>query len=286
MFQSMTGHGTASAGRGSNRINAEIKALNGKFLEIKIKGIDIDLDTVKAIKSLLAKKLIRGSIFINFENTILNSNNTLVFNSKRFQEIEKITKSIKKYYNISIDMEKLININDIISQLPNEKINSKFLINAAKKSCDELIKMRKNEGRALQEDISYRVDLIESTINAIQKSIPKENIARVNNYKKRINKLINDKSLDENRIIQEIAILSDKADITEEIIRIKSHLKHFKDFYNKNKPVGRKLNFIIQELAREINTLGAKSTNSKTVKYVITVKDELEKIREQVQNIL
>ena len=73
---------------------------------------------------------------------------------------------------------------------------------------------------------------------------------------------------------------------TEEIIRIKSHLKHFKGFYNKKKSVGRKLNFIIQELSREINTLGAKSTNNKTVKHVIAIKDELEKIREQVQNIL
>lgn len=286
MFQSMTGHGTASVGKGSNRINAEIKALNGKFLEIKIKGIDIDLDTAKAIKNILAKKLIRGNIFINFENTIFNSNNSVVFNSKRFQQIEKIINNIKKDYNISIDLEKLININDIISHLPNEKINSKSLINAAKKSCDELILMRKNEGQVLHKDISYRIDLIESTLTTIQKNIPKENIARFNNYKKRINKLINDKSLDENRIIQEIAILSDKADITEEIIRIKSHLKHFKGFYNKKKSVGRKLNFIIQELSREINTLGAKSTNNKTVKYVIGIKDELEKIREQVQNIL
>ena len=123
-------------------------------------------------------------------------------------------------------------------------------------------------------------------LSKLEKQIPDETDKRVKKYRDRVSELAQDISIDESRVVQEIAILAEKADVTEEIIRLKSHFEQFNKMISKDLPVGRQLNFLIQEISREMNTIGSKSTSNALINIIIIMKDELEKMREQAQNIL
>ena len=145
--------------------------------------------------------------------------------------------------------------------------------------------MRKAEGINLQKDLERRIDTIESHAAEIESWHPEVLKEYQNKLKERIKSLNEGMESAATRIAQETALLADRCDITEEITRLKSHLNQFKKFFNPNEPIGRKLEFFTQEINREVNTIGSKSSNIKISNRVIEIKSELEKIREQVQNI-
>ena len=146
--------------------------------------------------------------------------------------------------------------------------------------------MRKTEGAALKDDILKRIALLKKILSTIEKQIPLEHKKRIKKLKNRISDLLKDFQVDDLRMNQEIAHLVDKADITEEVVRLKSHFLQFEKIVRGSKPAGKSLNFLLQEISREINTIGSKSFSEKVVKHVIGMKEESEKIREQIQNIL
>ncbi len=286
MIYSMTGYGASSSGSGKNKINAELKALNGKFFELKIRGLEINFNLSKTIQDYLFKNLKRGSIFLYLEISKLSLQDNISFNSAKFELLNEIVDKINKKYKKSLNLNEMLRINDFISITSEHNIADKIIFNAVKKSCKSLIRMRKIEGESLRKDILNRIKHIESILFFIKKTIKQDNSLRFQKYQKKIEDIVNQKSFETVRLHQEIAILAEKSDVTEEIVRLKSHLNFFKSLLNQNQPVGRKLSFTLQEILREINTLGSKASNELTTRNVIEIKEEIEKIKEQVLNIL
>ena len=286
MIYSMTGYGASSSGNGKNKINAELKALNGKFFELKIRGLDISFNLSKTIKDYLFKTLNRGSVYLNLESSKISAQDNVSLNSAKFELLNDIVEKVNKKYKKSLNLNHLLRINDFISISPENNISDEIILNVVKKSCKNLIKMRKIEGKSLEKDILNRIKNIDSTLLIIKKTIKKDNKIRFQKYQKKIENIVNQKSFETIRLHQEIAILAEKSDVTEEIVRLSSHLKFFKSLFKQNQPVGRKLGFTLQEILREVNTLGSKASNEETTRNVIEIKEEIEKIKEQVLNIL
>ena len=286
MIQSMTGFGRAVAGRGIEKISVSIKCINGKILDLKIRGLDLEYSLEKEIRDLLSKKIIRGTVYINFETDANQAKPDYVFNENRLKQLIVAASAIEKNYSIKINVNDIINSSDILAPNDSFEINPHSILKATKEAAAKLIKMRKIEGAALKSDLLNRVIVLKKQLTFVEKQLPAEQNKRIKKIKKRIFEILKDFNIDDQRMNQEIAHIADKSDVTEEIVRLKSHFSQFEDILNANKPVGRSLNFLLQEIVREINTLGSKSFSDKIVKNVIKMKEESEKIREQIQNIL
>ena len=286
MIQSMTGFGRGTAGKGSSKVIALIKAVNGRFLDIKIRGIDINPADEKSIRDIISEKLTRGTIHVNLEFEGNGKTQSLSFNKDRFEAIEGILLKVQKEYGRHLDLGDIVNANDLFTYSDAESIDSNQLGKAVDKACNEVIQMRKTEGGKLKSDFESRLSKLEGILSQLEKELPEEFNKREKRFRARISELLNGTPVDENRLAQEIAIIGEKADVTEETVRLKSHFQQFNSLLNIDAPTGRRLNFLIQEMGREINTIGSKSYSKKVVSHVITLKDEAEKLREQIQNIL
>ena len=286
MIQSMTGYGRGVTGKGAGKVIVLIRAVNGRFLEVKIRGLDIDPSDDKKIRDIISQNLIRGTVHVNFEMEGNGQYQTLSFNKDRFEAIESILLNIQKDYGRHLDMGDIVNANDLFTHVDIDSPESKLLIKAVENACDEVTQMRKAEGEKLKRDFEDRLSILEKVLNQVEKELPKEFQKREKRYKSRIAELLDGSLVDENRIAQEISMLAEKADVTEETVRLKSHFQQFKSLLSEKGSAGKRLNFLLQEISREINTIGSKSSSDLIVNHVITLKDEAEKMREQIQNIL
>ena len=282
----MTGYGKGSAGSGAQKVNALIKSVNGRFLDIKIRGLDINPSDEKSVRDFIAEKLNRGTIHVNLELESGNNTQTLTFNKDRFESIEGILLEIQKKYGRHLDMGDLINAADLFTYVENDSMESKQLLKAVDLACAELVQMRETEGEKLKHDFEERLIIMKNLLSEIETNLPSEFKKREEKYKNRIAQILDNTALDESRIAQEIAMLAEKADVTEEVVRLKSHFQQFSTMLSEEESAGRRLNFLLQEMSREINTIGSKSSSEKIVNHIIIMKDEAEKMREQVQNIL
>ena len=286
MIQSMTGYGRGTAGKGINKITSFIKVVNGRYLDIKIRGVEIEPSDYNNIRSILVENLVRGTVHVNIEIENKNNGESLSFNKNRFEAIEKILIDVQKKYGKHLEMSDILNSSDLFFFGDSGSLDSKLLMNSINKACDEVLLMSKTEGEKLKLDFEERLDNLTKMLSKLEKQIPDETDKRVKKYRDKVSELAQDISIDESRVAQEIAILAEKADITEEVIRLKSHFEQFNKMISKDLPVGRQLNFLIQEISREMNTIGSKSTSNALINIIIIMKDELEKMREQAQNIL
>jgi len=255
-------------------------------LDIKIRGVEIEPSDYNHIRSILVENLVRGTVHVNIEIENKNKGESLSFNKDRFEAIEKILIDVQKKYGRHLDMSDILNSSDLFSFGDSGSLDSKLLMNSINKACDEVLLMRKTEGEKLKLDFEERLDNLAKMLSKLEKQIPDETDKRVKKYRDRVSELAQNISIDESRVVQEIAILAEKADVTEEVIRLKSHFEQFNKMISKDLPVGRQLNFLIQEISREMNTIGSKSTSNELINIIIIMKDELEKMREQAQNIL
>ena len=292
MLISMTGYGRAECQKDDYTYLAEIRSVNNRFIEINTRLPKAHMDLEQPLKKLIKSYCSRGSI--NLSISIGNSNeNTgewevkpnLPLAAQYVTALQQIRDSLK--LEGKIDLKSVVGIRDIvkIEPLSIDPANHELILNIATEALDSLQKMRKEEGINLQKDLEQRIDAIENHAAEIESWHPEVVKEYQNKLKERIKSLNEGMESDETRIAQETALLADRCDITEEITRLKSHLNQFRNFFNTNEPIGRKLEFITQEINREVNTIGSKSSNIKISNRVIEIKSELEKIREQVQNI-
>ena len=286
MIQSMTGFGRSSAGRGNNKISVSIRCVNGKVLDLKIRGLDLEYSLEKSIRDMLSEKIIRGTVHINFESDSSLNSQDFIFNESRLKLLITTLATIEKKYGHKLNINEIITSNDLFMSNESKKNDSKLILRTVRDASNKVIKMRKTEGAALKDDILKRIALLKKILSTIEKQIPLEHKKRIKKLKNRISDLLKDFQVDDLRMNQEIAHLVDKADITEEVVRLKSHFLQFEKIVRGSKPAGKSLNFLLQEISREINTIGSKSFSDKVVKHVIGMKEESEKIREQIQNIL
>ncbi|OGN66748.1 MAG: YicC family protein [Chlamydiae bacterium RIFCSPLOWO2_01_FULL_28_7] len=289
----MTGFAKAIASSNAGRLSIEISAINKRFFEVNfsLPGIFFFLDHF--IKKEVEKKISRGSIHIKFE-FIPEDKHIFSFLPdlqllKNFKgAYEKLAKDLgfnekEITFEFLLKDEKLLVKKKIENEHDIKKLFSKTLNEALKK----LIQEKKKEGRFLKKDIEQRINLIISHVSVIKKEQPDIKIEYENKFRKKIKNILDETSIDiEDRVLKEAAIYADKIDITEEIVRLDSHLKNFKSLINLKKEThGRELEFMLQEIGREINTISSKSSNMGISKRVIEIKSEIEKIKEQLQNI-
>ncbi len=274
-----------------NNIEVEIATYNSRGLDCHFFMPKEYTFLKDKIQKIISKKLNRGRVDIRIfikrelsDNFAINlDTNKLKIYKKALSDIDKVLNTKTKLtasfifkHSKIIDEELSFNVDEEFEEI--QKIIEKALT--------KLCAMRKKEGTFLSKDISKRLKIIENYLKKIEERAPKLIEIYKEKLIKKLDKHLDKKfEIDQNRLHQEILLFTDKIDITEEIVRAKSHLKQFKTIIKKTEPIGTKLNFLIQEFLREFNTIASKVSDDKTSHIVVDLKTELEKIREQVQNI-
>jgi uncharacterized protein (TIGR00255 family) len=286
MIKSMTGFGRSEAGSDVNKIEVEIKSVNSRFLEIKFRGYTLEPILEKQIYTVLDKMLKRGNIQVRIDFNKLSQTNKIMFNKERFEVIQNVLKEIQVGYGQRINLSDIITTQDLLKSNDSSDFDNADILDAVKNALVQLNQMREKEGHLIYLDLTKRISNLKLIIDKSEKlakifSSEKELLLR-----KKIKELLSNESLDESRLIQEVAYIADRADITEELVRCRSHFEQLDAYMDDSEPVGKKINFLIQEIGREVNTIGSKSPQTEVTKNVIELKAELEKIREQIQNVL
>ena len=287
MILSMTGFGHSVIDTEVGQLSASVRSVNSRYLDIKIRGLNIDPKVERDIRQLISKNLIRGSVQIFFEIGInSSSSNSFSFNKDRFEAIDETLKMISQNYSYTINPGDFIRASDILSDNRLDNLNSDDIIKVTNEAIIQLNEMRELEGDKIYIDLVSRLTTLKKGV----KSLEKLNKSFANNRKEklqnRLQKLLGNHELDESRLIQEVAILAERADVTEEIVRLKSHYEQLSNLLDSGDSIGKRFTFLIQEVFREINTIGSKNGSIDVINQIILMKDELEKIREQAQNIL
>ena len=282
----MTGFGRGNAGRGKNRIDVEIRAINSRYLDIKFRGIQLDFPIEQEIKKVIEKEIQRGSVYVHVEYTNDLDSRKFTFDKDRFESLRDIIKSVYVSYGQRLSLSDVVTTNDLLKTQNNPQIDGKVVIKAISNAIIQLKEMRAKEGEVILDDINGRVKFLEEALNQVEDISGKYNIEKQLILKNKISDLINDEKLDDSRLMQEVAYYVERSDITEEIVRSKSHIHQIKKYLEMQEPVGKRLNFLLQEIVREVNTIGSKSPQTEITLQVVEMKSELEKMREQLQNLL
>ena len=282
----MTGFGRGSAGRGVSRIDVEIRTLNSRFFELKLRGFSLEPAIEKKVRNLAESSLERGNVQIRIELKTARDSPKVSFNKTRFEMIKEILKKIHVEYGQRLNLSDIISTHDLLIVDESETLNSNTVVKAVELALNQVMQMRIKEGNQIQNDINLRIEKLQNSIEEISKISTKFSAEKQTVMRQKISDLLGSEDIDESRLIQEVAFITERADITEEIVRSKSHFNQLSSYLLKEEPVGKRINFLIQEIGREVNTIGSKSPQIDVTNCVVEVKDELEKIREQVQNIL
>lgn len=289
-MKSMTGFGRASLESNGKNYIIEIKTVNNKYSDITVKSPKRLSFTEDKIRKQIANRITRGKVevsvsFFDFSNKSKN----VVLNKEVAKEYIKQLREIADENNLSenISVVEIAELPDILNSIDSdndEEIASEAL-QCLNMALDSLIEMRKAEGENIKQDLLVRIERVQNLVDKIaenSKGIVEEYVSKL---EKRVKEILKTDVVDENRIAQEAVIYADKTSIEEELTRLNSHIVQFKELVNSDGPVGKKLDFMIQEMNRETNTIGSKAGSGEITKAVIDLKVELEDIREQIQNI-
>jgi uncharacterized protein (TIGR00255 family) len=287
----MTGFGRAKAEDENIEIEIELKSINHRYLDINLR-IPRSLNFLEdSIRRTLQNSVKRGRIelYLNYKNNNPDKTSVSLNESLAQSYIENLSILADRFgLNKNIDLSVLAAIEDIFVVTESEEdtdLLTRLVTDALDQALATLLQMRQKEGSFLVDDILKRTSLI----NTILDEIESRSLLVVEEYRikleARLKELLKTTELDENRFSTEVAYYADRSNITEEIIRLRSHISQLKQTMDKGGSVGRKLDFIIQEMNREINTIGSKSGDVEITNRVVEVKSEIEKIREQIQNI-
>ena len=289
-MKSMTGFGRASLESNGKNYIIEIKTVNNKYSDITVKSPKRLSFMEDRIRKQIANRITRGKVevsvsFFDFSNKSKN----VVLNKEIAKEYIKQLKEIADENNLSenisvVEIAKLPDILNSIDSDNDEEIAGEAL-QCLNMALDSLIEMRKTEGENIKQDLLVRIERVQNLVDKIaenSKGIVEEYVSKL---EKRVKEILKTDVVDENRIAQEAVIYADKTSIEEELTRLNSHIVQFKELVNSDGPVGKKLDFMIQEMNRETNTIGSKAGSGEITKAVIDLKVELEDIREQIQNI-
>jgi len=290
MIQSMTGFGKAIENFDNSSVEVEVRSVNSRFLDLSVRLPKNISDKEIEIKNFVKKKVKRGKLSLNiFIKQDGIENNGSALNEKSLENTLKLLTQIKNIAGLKDD----ITLNDILAfqnaifseNMEESEDEFKTVKKAVNKAVDELIKMRRAEGEVLKEDLKLRIERINEIVDEIMNSAPETVNKYFKKLKDRAKELIKNISDFDDRLKIELALLAEKYDITEECIRLKSHIQQFSNTIENDDEAGRKLSFIVQEMNRESNTINNKSVSIEISNRGILIKEELEKIREQIQNI-
>lgn len=292
MIKSMTGFGQSTHDDGQVQISTEIKTLNSKFLDLNLRLPKIFADREIEVRNMISEKLERGkvSIVIEYqpygEKEIKQSYNQTLF-AAYYDELQKLATSVGANHDKIFEIA--LNSPDVIQSKFTEDVSTsqwgavKTLIQDALKKCDSF---RVAEGNVLDKMLRECIDVIRKQLDKLSELDPRRVQKIRDRLKGNVVSFFGEEGFDTNRLEQEIIFYIEKLDINEEKVRLKSHLDYFLEMLNESQNNGKKLAFISQEIGREINTIGSKANDADIQKHVVVMKEELEKIKEQLNNVL
>lgn len=292
MTTSMTGFGRGQKRSGGIKVEVETKSVNSRHLDINIRMPQTYQTEELELKEIIQAYAERGkiTIYVRVDESERGIPD-VTFNSKLAQGYANLLQQMKESSGIKqeVTLSDLLSFEDILQSREEDEETRQLTFELIKKALEEslinLNEMRRQEGKQLDNDLRSRLAHIDQSL----KNIRELSTGRIDAYRDklhdRIETLISDDRLDSERLEQEVAIVADKIDITEEVVRLDSHIKLFYETLDRDQPIGRRLNFLLQEMNREINTIGSKANDSEISQEAVFVKENLEKLREQVQNI-
>ena len=291
MLKSMTGYGRCERIIGTKKITAELKSVNHRFSDYNIKVPRQHGFLEERVRKLINEKVARGKIdvYINIESCG-EADKTVTVNKELAGNYVEILRDLCKEYSLSddISVSTLASFGDIFKAEP-KRDDEEEIWSAVKdvlsEALNSFIAMRTREGERIGEDLRTRVTYMKSLAEKIDELSPMAVEAYKNKLYQKIKEVIDEREPDDARILTEVAIFADKVAVNEETVRLSSHYDEFYSILDGDEPAGRKLDFLIQEINREVNTIGSKASDLEIAKIVVTLKGEIEKLREQIQNI-
>ncbi|MBQ3080970.1 MAG: YicC family protein [Clostridia bacterium] len=291
MAYSMTGYGRQRALAGGKDISFEIKSVNSRYLDLNIKLSRLYNPLEERIKQLVSSRISRGKVdvYLSVTNTE-GDGTTLALNKDYLEAYLALMARIKEDYGVAgeVSLDMISMKNDVFTVTrADEDMEAVWALIApvAEAALDEFCAMRKAEGAKLVADIKQHAAETATLRSTIKELAPASVQSANQKMIARIRELLEGANPDEGRLITECAIFADKADINEELARLESHFAQLEAFLAETGPIGRKLDFLVQEINREVNTIGSKSSDVNIARAVVAAKSEIEKIREQIQNI-
>lgn len=292
MINSMTGFGRGEATGVGMTVTVEMRSVNNRFLEVSPKMPREFSRYEHEIRELLKKAFTRGKISVSVnvtrEKSDLSGIELDVARVEKYKEILNEIRKVAKIKEVATLSHLLVFKDELVRQVEGDQEGKKeweVVAEAAQEAIKNLSEMRTQEGQELSKDLSKRLDAIDNKVNRIETASKEQVPEERKRLRERIARLFENDEVDEQRLETEIIYLAEKLDITEECVRWRSHSKFFREAMKDRESAGRKLNFLQQEMLREINTMGSKSIDPRITRMVVEAKEELEKIREQVQNI-
>lgn len=291
MIKSMTGYGKNTQMLSGREITVEIKSVNHRFFEFSARFPRAFGFLEERIKSYVQSRVSRGKIEVNVSIVNVEAQDTkIAVNEEVAKGYIEALRSLCEPLGVTDDirLSSVARFPDVFT-ITKADTDEEMLWNDVKSvlenAVDAFCQMREREGENLKKDFENRLVNIENFVKNVEERSPK----RVEEYRerlyKKISEVLSNTSIDENRVITEVAIFADKVAVDEETVRLKSHIEQFREILALDEPIGKKLDFLIQEFNREANTIGSKSQDTEGARYVVSIKSEIEKIREQIQNV-
>jgi uncharacterized protein (TIGR00255 family) len=291
MIKSMTGFGRGEFAQGGKEFTVEIKTVNHRYSDVFIKMPRQMGFLEDKVRELVSKGISRGKIdvFITYYN-YSDDSKSVIFDEVLAKTYISAVEALRDKFALSddISVSLIAKFPDVLKVEQNEEDEEllwSILKIAVKNALSSLVKMRENEGEGLKNVLLDRASYIEGIISEISQRAPEVPKEYKNKLETRIKELLDQQTIDENRIAMEVAVFADRCSIDEELVRLASHIGQMREALLIDQPVGRKLDFLIQEMNREINTIGSKANDLTITRNVVEIKSEIEKVREQIQNI-
>jgi len=291
MIKSMTGYGKFELEKDTRRYTVELKGVNHKFLDVNIR-LPRSFNSYDAnIRSQLKNQISRGKVdvYISYEDLAENQL-SLKFNSTLAEEYLKIFSKMEEDYNITNDvrvshLSRYPEVLTMEEQVADEEELLSGLKEVLQGAIDKFIETKKLEGESLKEDLLSKLTLMEDEVALVEERSPEISRLYREKIEGKVKDLLGNVKLDEERILTEVTLFAEKICTDEEVVRLRSHINHMRDVLSEKEGVGRKLDFIAQEMQREANTILSKANDMEISNHAIILKTEIEKIREQIQNI-
>lgn len=290
MLISMTGFGQGEASNKEHTVSVEIRTVNHRFLDYSFKLPRMLNAHERDMKEQIRKRITRGRIYVTVSVESETAGRNVTVNAPVMERYLEQLREFATAHGIegNVDINTLAQLPDAVI-VDETEADVKSLWPLAEKALDAAIglcrQMRITEGKALEKDMTGRMKTVGETVAEIEELAPGNSARHAEAFQKRIAQLVDDATVDSDRLTTEIALMADRLDVTEEITRLHSHIAQFNKTLETGGEVSKKLTYLLQEMHREASTIGAKASDAEIIKRVVTLKEETEKLREQVQNL-
>ncbi len=286
----MTGFGKGEAKVGGCTAAVEIRSVNSRYLELNVRLPQSLSSREMEIREMVRQSIGRGKLSVTVSTTVGEKSNELSIDPESVKEVVGLLKSLKKSANISspIKLEHILSFKDLIKGVTPESPEGEeweAVKSAVEAALRQLQEARTTEGISLRKDLGERISKLESALTKMGELARSRTEEEKSRLRQKVSEVLNGKEVDPSRIEMEIVLLADKLDITEEVVRFRTHNQFFMQLLVGEESNGRRLNFLLQEMNREANTMGSKAFDAEMAHLVVEMKEELERIREQVQNL-